>query len=110
VSGKKSIGLAKIDAAALELQAQAFYDAGELLYADKLDEAKAALSAAATMKGGAELTQAPKSSTSKTTSSSKTTTTATTSEHPSILASLQLQLEDRLPETRGCREIGRNDS
>ncbi|MBU6302753.1 MAG: hypothetical protein KGS60_14460 [Verrucomicrobia bacterium] len=81
--------VAKLDAAALEEQAKAFYDAGELIHAGKLEEAKAALTNANMVKNGAKL-PAP---IAKPASSAPQTTTG---ERPSILAFLQQQLDDRV--------------
>jgi len=91
--------IGKIDTAALDLQAQAFYDVGELIYAGKLDEAKPALSAATGMKGGAKL-----ASTSKT-ASSKSATPGGPADRPSILASLQQQLEERLQKRANAAKL-----
>jgi hypothetical protein len=75
----------KLDAAALEEQAKAFYDAGELVLAGKLTEAKTALSAAAAFKNGAKLSSAK-----------PTGSTASSTERPSILVYLQQHLDDKV--------------
>jgi hypothetical protein len=85
----------KLDPAALDAQAKAFYDAGELVYAGKLDEAKTALTAAANMNGGAKFSQA-KAKTTPSTKKSSATTSAAPPERPTILAHLQQQLDDRV--------------
>ncbi|MEQ1841724.1 MAG: PTPDL family protein, partial [Verrucomicrobiales bacterium] len=56
--------IGKIDIVPHQQQAQAFYDAGELISAGKLDEATVALAAAAKIKGGAKITAARTSGTS----------------------------------------------
>jgi len=54
--------ISKIDPAPFAEQAKAFYEAGDLIQADKLDEADAAIKAAAAIKGGMRVSTAPSSS------------------------------------------------
>ena len=86
----------KIDIAALDAQAKAFYDAGELIYAGKLDEAKTALTTANGMPGGAKLPQAAKTKTKATAKPASSTAATETAARPNILTYLQQQLEDRV--------------
>jgi hypothetical protein len=89
--------IAKIDPAPFEQQAQAFYNASELIAAGKLDEAKAALTAAASIPGAAKLTPMPKASSSRPGTPPRPVATSTaTPDRPSLLAALQMQLETRL--------------
>ena len=83
----------KLDPAPMEKQAQAFYDAAEQIHAGKLDEAKAALTAAASVPGGAKMAPASKAKTSRPTGA---TAAAATPERPSLLAALQIILEERV--------------
>jgi hypothetical protein len=88
--------IGKLDPAPMEKQAQAFYDAAEQIHAGKLDEAKAALTAAASLPGGAKMSPASKAK-AKTASRPTSATAATaTTDRPSLLAALQIILEERI--------------